>query len=107
MDKNIIITPDATLAPAGEAMPLRQGGTVTGTEARQAVFARRSQRHFFCGPSEAHTPSHIYVPPYLGGLRYGGLGFLRESVEVSAVRGVDGEVKKLSGVSHRFRHREP
>ena len=106
MDKDIIIPPDATLAPAGETMPLRQGSRCWNRSS-SGCLCPTAATSFFCGPSEAHTPSHIYVPPYLGGLRYGGLGFLRESVEVSAVRGVDGEVKKLSGVSHRFRHREP
>ena len=66
MYKNIIITPDATLAPAGEAMPLRQGGTVTGTEARRAVFARRPQRRFFAALLKPIPPPISPSPPIWG-----------------------------------------
>ena len=66
MDKNIIIPPDARLAPAGEAMPLRQGETVTGTEARRTVKNRRPQRHFFAALLKPIPPPISPSPPIWG-----------------------------------------
>ena len=98
MDKDIIIPPDARLAPVGEAMPLRQGSRYWNRSS-SGCLCPTAATSFFCGPSEAHTPSHIYVPPYLGGLRYGGLGFLRESVARSLCRSVGFAIMSALNIS--------
>ena len=123
MENNSIIISDARLAPAGEVMSLCQGSY--WNRSSSGCLGPTAATSVFCGPSEAHIPSHISVPPYLGGLRYGGLGFLRELLKefceilcgvsnsltlnlvepltVPSVIGARGEVTGLSIANDSFR----